>query len=170
MDNVIKKYFPSSLSDLTSDDHWNFHFLGMAKHISKKSKDPGTKVGCVISDQDHRTISTGYNGLPQLISDDDKILNDRERKLMQIIHAEENAIIFAKQSISGSTVYVWPMLSCSSCASKLVQAGVKKVVTVSDSNDRWQKSFDISRKTFQSAGICVIEYNIESFEKLEGIY
>lgn len=166
----IKLSFSDSIQEMDSNEGWNYHYLGMARHVSKKSKDPGTKVGCVIVDNEHRTISTGYNGLPQGIGDDLSILNDRERKLKQIIHAEENAIIFARQSLYGHTIYVWPMLSCSSCASKVIQAGIKRVITVSDSNPRWQESFAISRKTFIKAGVEVIEYNLDSFNNLEEEY
>lgn len=170
MADYIKLDFPKTVEELSSTIHWDFHYIGMAKHVSKKSLDPGTKVGSVIVDKNFRTISTGYNGLPKGIVDDPAILNDRDRKLKQIIHGEENAIIFAKQDLYGMYVYLWPFLSCSSCASKVIQAGIKRVITVSSDVDRWKESFDISLKSFSAAGVTVIEYSRESYDNLEEIY
>ena len=44
---------------------WDKFFIEMAMHISTKSKDPSTKVGCVIVGPDNEVRSTGYNGFPR---------------------------------------------------------------------------------------------------------
>ena len=44
---------------------WDHFFIKMAMHISSKSKDPSTKVGCVIVGPDNEVRSTGYNGFPR---------------------------------------------------------------------------------------------------------
>lgn len=169
MSNIQKLKFPESIEEMDSFTSWNFYFLKMAKLVSQKSKDPSTKVGAVITDKNHRIISTGYNGLPQGYGDPEDILNDRDKKLKQIIHAEENAIIFAKRDLTGNIIYLWPLISCSSCTSKIIQSGIKTLITVSDDNPRWQLSFKISRDTYEKCGVDVYEYNIESFQQLEGI-
>ena len=163
-----KLYFPKNSCQMNSFDNWNFYFLKMAKLVSEKSKDPSTKVGAVITDNDHRIISTGYNGLPMGVNDSLDILNNRDLKLKQIIHAEENAIIFAKKDLTGNIIYLWPMISCSSCTSKIIQSGIKTIITVSNDIQRWQESFEISRNTYKQCGIEVYEYDINSFLKLEG--
>lgn len=37
------------------------YFINIAREVAKKSKDPSTKVGCVIVDENHRPVSFGYN-------------------------------------------------------------------------------------------------------------
>ena len=63
----------------------------LAGHIAGWSKDPSTKVGCVVVGQDREIRSTGFNGFPRGISDDLDRLTDREQKYPLICHAEENA-------------------------------------------------------------------------------
>jgi len=43
---------------------WHIRFLRLAREVSSWSKDPSTKVGCVIVDQSRRVVSLGFNGLP----------------------------------------------------------------------------------------------------------
>ena len=74
---------------------WDARFIDLAKHISQWSKDPSTKVGCVVIGEDREIRSTGFNGFPRGISDDMERLEDREQKYPLICHAEENAIMHA---------------------------------------------------------------------------
>ena len=91
---------------------WDIRFLELAKHISGWSKDPSTKVGCVVVGEDREIRSTGFNGFPRGISDDNERLTDRNKKYPLICHAEENAIMHAARigvSLKGSTAFVtWP--------------------------------------------------------------
>ena len=48
---------------------WDARFLDLAKHISDWSKDPSTKVGCVVVGEDREVRSTGFNGFPRGIKD-----------------------------------------------------------------------------------------------------
>ena len=75
--------------------NWDKRFLKLAKHISEWSKDPSTKVGCVVVGPDRELRSTGFNGLPRGIEDNEERLNNREIKYPLICHAEENAIMHA---------------------------------------------------------------------------
>ncbi|AXH72814.1 MAG: deoxycytidylate deaminase [Caudoviricetes sp.] len=168
---MIKKFpYVDTINDLTSEQRWDLHFIELAELVGKKSKDPSTKVGAIIVDKNNRIISTGYNGLPQKLQDTNNILLDRDRKLKQIIHAEENAIIFAKQDLTNCVIYVWPMNSCSSCASKIIQAGIKKVVTITNTVDRWKNSFNITKESFKTAGVEFIEYDSKSYNIIKGRY
>ena len=76
-------------------DKWDQRFLDLAAHIAGWSKDPSTKVGCVVVGEDREIRSTGFNGFPRGISDDNDRLTDREKKYPLICHAEENAIMHA---------------------------------------------------------------------------
>lgn len=44
---------------------WNEYYVGMARLVALKSKDPSTKVGCVIVGPDREVRSTGFNGFPR---------------------------------------------------------------------------------------------------------
>ena len=138
---------------------WDLRFIELAKHISEWSKDPSTKVGCVVVGEDREIRSTGFNGFPRGIDDNPERLANRETKYPLICHAEENAIMHAARigvSLKGSTAYVtWP--PCSRCARSLIQAGVKEVVYSLEVEipDRWQEDFKISTEMMQEAGLIV---------------
>lgn len=139
---------------------WDMRLLELAKTIAGWSKDPNKKVGAIIAThKKHRIISVGYNGFPHGIEDEDELLVDKEYKLNNIIHAEENALLFAPRKIKGQTIYVWPFLPCARCAAKLAQKDIGRVVSFrchSDSN--WLHSIMDGKKTFKRRGIEVVEY------------
>ena len=49
----------AEMSEQISRDQY---FINIAHEVASRSKDPSTKVGCVIVDEKHRPISFGYNG------------------------------------------------------------------------------------------------------------
>ena len=122
--------------DVIMSDKWDKRFLDLAKHISEWSKDPSTKVGCIVVGEDREIRSTGFNGFPRGIEDKQERLEDREQKYPMICHAEENAIMHAARigiSLKGTTAYVtWP--PCSRCTRSLIQAGVSEVIYPKDLN------------------------------------
>ena len=140
-------------------EKWDLRFIELAKHISLWSKDPSTKVGCVVVGEDREIRSTGFNGFPRGIDDDEERLNDREKKYPLICHAEENAIMHAARigvSLKDSTAYVtWP--PCSRCARSLIQAGVREVVysVAGEIPDRWKADFQTSTEMMREAGLKV---------------
>jgi deoxycytidylate deaminase len=68
-------------------DNWNDYFLHMAQAASIKSKDPKCPVGPVIVSEDNIVLSTGFNGLPRGVHDDEQTLLDADEKLRVICHA-----------------------------------------------------------------------------------
>ena len=139
-------------------DGWDLRFLSLAKHISNWSKDPSTKVGSVLVDENRRVLSMGYNGFPAQIRDDQEHYHNRDLKLKKIIHAEANAIVFAQRDLSTSTLYVWPFMPCSNCAGLVIQSGIKKVVSVENDNPKWQESFKITQEMFVDANVILCLY------------
>ena len=138
--------------------YWAQRFLVLASHIAGWSKDPSTKVGA-IAVRDRRILAQGFNGLPVGITDSDARLQDRDTRLSMTVHAEMNCVAFAAKSgvcLAGSTMYIWPLMTCSNCASVLIQADINKIV-VPDFVEpiRWQESFDRAREMFIEAGIAV---------------
>ncbi|NBT09243.1 MAG: CMP deaminase [Chitinophagia bacterium] len=136
----------------TEHNNWDCRLIELAKTISTWSKDPSTKVGAVIVDSNRRILSTGYNGFPKGIKDDERLEN-RDEKLEMIVHAEINAILFAERNVNNSILYTYPFMPCSRCAAIVIQSGIKKVVAPNNVPDRWQKSFERTKQMFKEAKV-----------------
>jgi len=140
-------------------EKWDGRFLSLATHISSWSKDPSTKVGCVVVGPDREIRSTGFNGFPRGIADTDERLSDRDLKYPLICHAEENAIMHAARiglALKDCTAYVtWP--PCNRCARSLIQAGISEVVIPSglEIPVRWKEDFERSMALFRESGVVI---------------
>lgn len=133
---------------------WNEYFMGLAHHVATRSKDPSSKVGAVIIDTDRRIVSTGFNGPPRG-TDDDIAFADRDIKLMRVLHAEENAILFAMRSVRGYSMFTTHH-PCAHCAAVIAQAGIQHVyhppVSASFMN-RWYDQITQAQEMFREAGV-----------------
>ncbi|MEL0585006.1 MAG: dCMP deaminase family protein [Candidatus Thiodiazotropha sp. (ex. Lucinoma kazani)] len=141
---------------------WDTRFLGLAAYISSWSKDPSSQVGAVITDG-NRIVSLGYNGFAAGVEDKQERLGDRDCKLNLTIHAEENAMIFAKRDLSDCTVYVTHP-PCPRCASKLIQEEVGRIVYIAPSEDflsRWSDDLKLSSEMYREAGVEITSYAME---------
>lgn len=129
------------------------------------SKDPSTRVGCVITNDRNQILSLGFNGFPRGVVDDDR-LHDRTTKLRMVVHAEANALLNASCSLRDSIAYIYPFMPCSNCAGLLIQAGVKRVVSIMNDNPRWQESFKLTRKMFAETDVELVLYDADSIRDL----
>jgi dCMP deaminase len=138
--------------------NWDKRFLDLAELVSSWSKDPSTKVGAVIVDDQNVIVSVGFNGFPKGVKDDDR-LNHRDSKYQIIVHAENNALMFAKRPLDGCTIYTYPFMPCPRCAGMIIQSGIKRIVTYENtiSRHRWDIDFAISRELFHEAKIILEE-------------
>ena len=101
--------------------------MGIAKAVAVKSKDPSSKMGCVIVDPNKRVVSLGYNGLIQGADESKMTLSERPMKYYFAIHSEMNALLFAHQDLSGCTIYNM-VATCENCLKYCLQAGIKRFV------------------------------------------
>lgn len=142
------------------NDKWDRRFLKLAEHVAGWSKDT-TKVGAVIVNDDRVVVGMGYNGFSRGVQDLPERIEDRDLKLQLTIHAEENAIINATQSVKGCTIYVYPTLmipaTCPHCAAIVVQNGIKRLVQWHrvDLSERWMKLAEISTTILHEGGVQV---------------
>ena len=137
---------------------WDLRYLDVAKMVATWSKDPSSKFGAVIVDQNNRVVSIGFNGFAKGFEDSDERLNDRPFKYRHILHGEENAILNARQDLTGCTLYC-NTVPCSLCMSRIVQSGLTKVVFYKPTEDylsRW--SVDEPLQIAKECGIELIEY------------
>jgi dCMP deaminase len=134
-------------------DKWDNRFIDLAAHVATWSKDPSTKVGAVIVDENRRIVSVGYNGFPAGVNDAQERYDNREIKYEMIIHGEINAILFANRDLHNCTLYTWPFMPCSRCASIVTQKGISRVVAPVSNDKRWEKSFNLSKEIFNEAKV-----------------
>lgn len=114
---------------------WDEYFMGVAILSSKRSKDPSTKVGACIVNEDKKIVGIGYNGFPAGCSDDvfpwDREGDYLECKYPYVVHAEPNAILNSTVSLKNATIYV-TLFPCNECAKLIIQSGIKEIVYMGD--------------------------------------
>ena len=111
---------------MTERISWNQYYFNIANQVKLRSPDTHRKVGAVmVSLNDHRIISTGFNGLCKG-SDDNIDWDDRDLVHSLVIHAETNCILYAQSKFEESIMYITTS-PCKSCI-KLIAAAKIKVV------------------------------------------
>lgn len=151
--------------------YWNRRFFDMVDLVASWSRDPSTKVGAVIVDEEHNVRSVGFNGFPRGVDDDvEERWENREVKYKYAEHAERNAIYAAARHgcpVEHCTMYLgW--YPCADCARAIIQAGIERVFIdgrkysgTSDRDARWAKDFEIANQMFLEADIEVLIINID---------
>lgn len=144
---------------------WDERFMRLAREISTWSKDPSSKIGAVIVNEDRHILATGYNGFPRGIEDTEERLNDREQKYPKIVHAETNALMNALYNgvcVKGAAIYVYGLPVCPDCAKLIIQSGIKRIVlspdpyiSITNWSDKWN---NLSKPMFKEVGDILISY------------
>ena len=141
--------------DLRPD--WDTYFMEIAKVVGMRANCSRRKVAAVIV-ADHRIISTGYNGTPRGLGDDEFPWGTADDPLYDkhnyVIHAEANAILNYRgtlKDMTGATIYV-TLFPCHECAKTLVQAGIDEVVYLDDKYDGTEDNL-ISKNILQRCGV-----------------
>lgn len=137
---------------------WVDYFMEMARLVATKSKDPTTKVGCVIVTDDKVVATTGYNGLPRDVEDRPERM-ERPAKYLWTSHAEENAVAQAARvgaKLKGGIAFVTHM-PCSRCARTLIQAGVVGVYVSHGTTSMPREEFEVAMQMFEEAGVTVAQ-------------
>jgi dCMP deaminase len=142
-------------------------YLTLAYAVSLKSKDPSTKVGCIMVDAERGDVlAQGYNGFPRKWPDETINSMERAEKYALIIHAEQNTVANAaarSAALNGSIAYITHH-PCSDCTKLIIQAGVKEVhfvVPEPELRKRWQDSFELSIKMMDMVGVRHTEHNLD---------
>jgi dCMP deaminase len=132
---------------------WDDRLYALAKHVAGWSKDPGRKVGAVLTCDRGRVTVQGYNGFPRDVPDDPQWLGNPETRDQFTVHAEVNAVVNAARPLTGWSIYVTES-PCNACALILVAAGVRRVVCADIRADsRWAESQRLARATLRIAGV-----------------
>lgn len=125
------------------------------------SKDPSTKVGCIMIAPDSlQILSCGYNGLPRNINEKQKERWQYPLKSYYCEHSERNCLYNACRSgvkLEGCIAIV-SLFPCAECARGLIQSGVSTIVTFEPdyTHHRWGQSFKISSDMLKEANVELI--------------
>ena len=143
---------------VTSPLNWDEYFMLQAIAAGLRSKDPNTKVGCVLVDEDNHQISMGYNGMVAGI-DESKIPwgNDtsgpfEHQKYSYVIHAESNALLHATtRDLKNARMYVG-LFPCNECAKLIASKKIGEVIFLSDKH-RGRDYHVVAKKIFNLSGV-----------------
>lgn len=139
---------------------WDEYFMGIAILSANRSKDPNTTVGACIVNKNNRVLTTGYNGTPIGLSDDEmpweRDGDFKETKYAYVCHSELNAILNYKGDLTDAIIYV-TLFPCNECAKVIAQAGIKEVVYLSDKYADSDSTI-VSKKILDSVGIKYRKY------------
>lgn len=121
---------------------WDDYFMAVAFLAAKRSKDPRTRVGACIINEDKQIVSIGYNGL--WIDCDDKF------------HAEVNAVLNSITNLKNCTLYV-ALFPCNECAKVIIPSRIKEVIFLSDKYPH-KPEIIASKRMFDAAGVKYTQY------------
>jgi dCMP deaminase len=139
-------------------DKWDLRFLELAETVASWSKDPSTKVGCVIVHPDLTISGVGFNGFPRGMCDHKELYDNREVKYSRTIHAEVNAVLNAAETEDCVAYVTAP--PCTNCALVLIQSGIARVVTRPPSRDllsRWGEQLEKTKGFFAEVEVEYLE-------------
>ncbi|HAZ15029.1 MAG: hypothetical protein A2X86_14210 [Bdellovibrionales bacterium GWA2_49_15] len=140
--------------------NWDEYFMLLAMITSFKSKDPSTKVGCVIVDSNNHQVTMGYNGMVAGIDENrlpwgkDKSVPLKYQKYGYVVHSETNAILHATRSLEDCRVYV-TLFPCNECAKLIASKKIKEIIFLSDKHKDQEGTemakylFDLARITYR---------------------
>ncbi len=142
---------------------WDDYFLAITRVVATKSKDQ-TKVGALIVGPDREIRSTGYNGFPRGVREDDPLRHERPEKYFWTEHAERNAILHAARTgvpLEGCTMFCTWGPPCMACARAVIQSGITVVKYPAGSptnmNPKWEEEFRRTRVMMSEAGVRLVE-------------
>lgn len=150
---------------------WDEYFMALSMLTSLRSKDPSTQVGACIIDDKKRILSVGYNGAPRGYDDSKfpwaRTGEELHTKYLYVCHAESNAILNfagARRELEGSTIYV-DLFPCNECAKQIIQAGIKKVIYLSDKYKDLNNVI-ASKRLFDACGVEYVHLEIEEDKEI----
>ena len=139
-------------------------YLSIAYKVAAQSPDPSNQNGASLFSFDQQRRITGYNHFPAGIEVTEELLQDRDRKLMFIEHAERDLVAraaFRGISLYDSVVYC-PWFACAECARMLALAGVKLIVghqpRMDTTPESWRASVDAGNHILDKAGVKRLYY------------
>jgi dCMP deaminase len=147
---------------------WDKRFIGLALYVQEWSRDPDTKVGCVIVGPKNEIRSIGYNGFPRGVDDSEPLRYERPAKYLWTEHAERNAIYNAVRagiSLEGCRMFL-PWFPCAACARAIIQSGITELVASKPdfAHEKWGEDFRVATILMEEAAVRIRYVNVNSPE------
>jgi len=148
--------------------NWDEYFINLCIQVSRKSKDRSTRLGAVIVGNHNEILSTGYNGFPRGVDDNNEAYHERPIKYLVTEHAERNAIYNAARHgirLDGSRMYLpfYPN-PCSRCARGVIQSGIKEIIGTqikfTGKGKDWEEDLALAEKLLDEAGVKMTIVNV----------
>lgn len=145
---------------------WDEYFIKIAEVVSRKSKDPSSKIGAVIVTPEHEIVATGFNGFPRGINEYDPTRWERPIKYKYVEHAERNACYSAAKrgaSVQGCTLYLTgfgpPTVPCVECTKAVIQSGITTIkgYAYKPAPDNWLDDLAFAQHLLQETNVEFIE-------------
>jgi dCMP deaminase len=142
---------------------WDEYFMAITGLAASRSTCLRRQIGSVIT-KGNRIVATGYNGSPSgmehclvlgCLRDEMNIPSGTRAEICRGLHAEQNALLFAKGAdLAGGTLYCTNQ-PCVVCAKLIIQAGIRTVIYSNDYPDKLAMEF------FRESGV-------ETFKFVDG--
>lgn len=147
---------------------WDQYFMAVSKISALRSKDPSTRVGACIVNQDNRIVGIGYNGMPYGCDDKEFPWTNEttgiNSKYPYVVHAEANAILNSTTKLNGCKIYV-SLFPCNECAKLIIQSGIKEIIFESDKYATTEsviaskKMLDAAKVTYRQIPVVEVSVN-----------
>jgi len=132
-------------------------FIKMLDIIKMRTRDPRTKVAAILVSEDKRKIHIGWNCMPSKLPETAERWDNRREKHLRVIHAEESAILNAKEDLHGWSCYL-SMPPCPSCSRLLIHAGIAHIIYLEEHENNTEFNYDLSREMLAEAGVIIKKY------------
>jgi dCMP deaminase len=136
------------------------NFMDLAQEYAIKfSRDPRTKVGCIlVSDDRLRIISKDCNNFARGI--DDSIEARWAAKYKYVVHAEIDAITDAARRgvATQDAICIQTLFPCANCCLALIQVGISSLVTREPNlgDLKWGQEWCLAQSMLKEAGVDII--------------
>ncbi len=145
---------------MTQRATWDETWDDVAQTISWRSLCVRSRVGCVITDNRHRVVSTGYNGPPAGFEHSDLKCDQwcprgvhADNVLCMSVHAEANALISGdRSSWQGGTMYLTKH-PCLECAKMIANSGLRRLYVSDEREEMKSKHVEVYRFLQEECGL-----------------
>lgn len=134
------------------------YFVSILKLVAARSTCARRAVGAIITDERHKILATGYNGVPSGRPHCTDIpcpgFADQpgDNRRCAAIHAEVNAILQCHALELAHTLYV-SCTPCHSCAKMICNTPIKRIVCL-------EQYPDVGEETLRDSGIDVLVWGL----------
>ena len=157
---------------------WRIYGHLLAVVVSLRGDCTRRQVGAVILDDENRLVSSGYNGAPsgkpgclengacpRGQKSFEETPSDSPYSDCISIHAEENAVIWARRDLRGCTIYVTDT-PCHQCKKTLSAVGIVKVETPEAFPTVMKAVYDTLRTSLRKTSLVLTRHESSSFKYL----